>query len=242
MCHWLVPPRSNATELLDQHPVASASLARNLHEMAWLYRWSGGAGLGGRALRHLVGQSNTCLTLLDVASGNGAGALHLAWQAARTNIHLSPIISDLQTGVIRVVQHTTGIAARIVQADGLHQPWRTASVDIVHCAQSLHHFNPETASRLLRECARVARLGIIVVDLQRSWPGYLGARLAALGPMSALGRHDGPLSVLRAYTSAEAQMLAHSAGLQTITMLRSPVYWALIAQAPASHRFSNATA
>jgi hypothetical protein len=226
-----LPARSTASELLDLHPPSSAALAQNLGEMAALYRWSGGAALGWRTLRQLIGRQRGPLTLLDVAAGAGAGGLRLGAQAARAGIALQPIISDLQSGVLQIARLQVGHATPLVQADGLAGPWRAGAVDLVHCAQSLHHFEPAAAAALLRECARIARLGIVVVDLQRSWLGYLGARLAALGPMSALGRHDGPLSVLRAYTASEARDLALAAGLRDVAILQTPIYWALRAAA-----------
>jgi hypothetical protein len=61
------------------------------------------------------------------------------------------------------------------------------------------------AAGLLCEMARVARIGVIVTDLRRSHAAYWGARLLALGITNRLTRHDGPLSVLRAYTPAEVR-------------------------------------
>lgn len=223
-----LPARSSASELLDGRPPSSAALAQNLREMAALYRWTGGARLGWCALRQLIRGQPGPLTLLDVAAGGGAGALDLRDRAARIGLSVQPIISDLQTGVLQIARSQVGPSTPLVQADGLAGPWGAGAVDVVHCAQSLHHFEPAAAVALLRECARVARLGIVVVDLQRSWLGYCGARLAALGPMSALGRHDGPLSVLRAYTASEARQLAAAAGLSHVTIVQTPIYWALL--------------
>ncbi len=96
---------------------------------------------------------------------------------------------------------------------GWRRRCRDQSIDIVTCTFALHHFDQAGAARLLREMARVARLGVIVTDLRRSYGGYWGARLLALGPVNRLSRHDGPLSVLRAYTVAEAQALVETAGV-----------------------------
>ena len=61
---------------------------------------------------------------------------------------------------------------------------------------------------------RVARRGVIVNDLVRGWFGYLGAwLLTRVLSDNPLTRHDGPLSVRRAYTPVEMARLAERAGL-----------------------------
>ena len=81
----------------------------------------------------------------------------------------------------------------------------------------VHHLDPGDAQAFLRELARVARLGIVVNDLERGLVYRLGAWLT----LHALTRnrftlHDGPLSVRRAYTRAEMRDLLDGAGLRPI--------------------------
>ena len=221
------PTRSTQPELLDAQPPAGPLLARNLREMAVLYGLSGGLRLGWRALHELLRAGPPDQTLLDVAAGDGSIAGRLVRRAARSGIRLLPIVSDLQANVLAVAARRSP-AASLLRCDALRLPHPDQSVDIVHCAQALHHFSPSEARLLLSECARVARRGVVVVDLRRSWPGYWGARLAAWGPLTPLGRHDGPLSVLRAYTVAEARALAREAGLGSGRLVHSGFYWALV--------------
>lgn len=222
-----VPNRSIRPELLDLQPAASAELGRNLREMAMLYRGSGGLRLGWRALERVVGSARVPLTLLDVAAGDGTIATALVRRAAQIGVALRPLISDVQRNVVQIAAHHHA-EKPVLAADALHLPFGSGSVDVVHCSQAVHHFAPAEAANLLRECARVARCGVVVVDLRRSWLGYWGARTLALGPLTALGRHDGPLSVLRAYTPAEAHEFAAAAGLKGAQIMVTPIYWALV--------------
>ncbi len=78
----------------------------------------------------------------------------------------------------------------------------------------LHHLDPGPAAAALRELRRVARRGIVVNDLTRTWAGLVG--LALLLPLLArswITRHDGLVSVRRAYTPPELRRLARSVGL-----------------------------
>jgi hypothetical protein len=54
-----------------------------------------------------------------------------------------------------------------------------------------------------------------VNDLRRSWLHYGGARLLlSIMSRNRLTRHDGPLSVLRAYRVDEVRQMASMAGLR----------------------------
>jgi ubiquinone/menaquinone biosynthesis C-methylase UbiE len=113
-------------------------------------------------------------------------------------------------------------------------PFADASVEIVTCAFALHHFSPGVAAGLLCEMARVARIGVIVTDLCRSHAAYWGARLLALGFRNRLTRHDGPLSVLRAYTAAEVRSWMARAGLRG--MVHAEPLFRLVMTIEASHQ------
>jgi hypothetical protein len=72
---------------------------------------------------------------------------------------------------------------------------------------------------VLAEMWRVARHAILVVDLERSRVAYLGTWLATRTvARNRLTQHDGPLSVLRAYTATEAAELAATAGLTNVSV------------------------
>jgi SAM-dependent methyltransferase len=101
----------------------------------------------------------------------------------------------------------------------LQLPFADNSVDLAMCSLTLHHFAPEPAVALLRELQRVARHGVIVNDIVRSWPGLLGAwLLGRLVSRNRLTRHDGLVSVRRAYTPAELHVLAQQAGLDVVSI------------------------
>ena len=67
-------------------------------------------------------------------------------------------------------------------------------------------------------------------DLIRSRPAYWLVWLATrLWARSRMSRHDGPLSVLRAYTPAELLALARQAGVAGIRIIRYPWLFRLAA-------------
>jgi hypothetical protein len=77
-------------------------------------------------------------------------------------------------------------------------------VDLITCSQVLHHLEADDAIALLHEVTRVAREGVVVSDLRRSWlaVGLLWMVSFPLG-FHPVSRHDGMLSILRGYTAPE---------------------------------------
>ncbi len=212
----LVPKQSAAPELVDGGIENHRLLRSNLRDMARANRWLG----GNRAVLRRVGGWLAALprehraTILDVATGGGDLPLTLHHWSVRQDRAVALLASDLSRDVLAVAQQELrGRPVRLLRHDALQMPFADRSIDIVTCSQALHHFPLDEAVRLLRELARVARIGVIVNDLRRSYPAYWGARLLAAGPVSALSQHDGPLSVLRAYTPAEVADLVKRAAL-----------------------------
>ena len=86
------------------------------------------------------------------------------------------------------------------------------------------------ATFALRDSAR--SMDVLVADLERSRLGYAGtwlwSRACTTNPLT---RHDGPLSILRAYTAAELRALAAAAGLPHARVYREPFFrLALVAE------------
>lgn len=211
-----IPQHSQAVELLDElteHP----ELAANLAEMAWLYRLSGGYRLGWRLLQPFL-QAHT--SLLDLGAGNGQIGRWLQAASQQQGQSLQTFSLDLNHTIVASNQ-------RAVVGAGQALPLADRSIDIVFCAQMLHHCSNIEVITLLLEAQRVARRGIVLVDLQRSWLGYWGAQLAGLGPLTSLGKHDGPLSVLRAWRSSEIQSMLQAVGIQHYQIEQTSLYWGL---------------
>jgi SAM-dependent methyltransferase len=173
----------------------------------------GGSAAAAFGLRHLLDHAiaGRSLTLLDVGAGSGDIARHLARRAGRRGVTLQPLALErhpVAAGLCR----RAGVPA--VLACGSCLPLGDRTVDLVLASQLLHHLQRDSAITLLREMARVARVGVIVADLRRHVVAVAGFWLASYAlRLQPVTRHDGVTSVRRGFTSRELTALLRSAGL-----------------------------
>lgn len=132
---------------------------------------------------------------------------------------------DLRPEIVELarerVRHEPSV--HITSGDALTLETPEGSCDFVLCSNALHHLSPEECVTFLRSAYRIAGRALIVNDLRRCRAGWLLARLGAAAIFeSSEARHDGPLSVLRAYTADEIAAFARSAGLRDFEVVHRP--------------------
>lgn len=113
---------------------------------------------------------------------------------------------------------------RVVRLSASHIPLAGDAVDFVVSTLTLHHLGRDDAVRFLQEAHRVARRGWIVVDLHRTLPARLAVELlsATVWLRNPLPRHDGPVSVRRAFRTGEIEDLLTEAGIGRAGVQRGP--------------------
>ena len=202
-------------ELLDDPAAEPEAVRESLRNIARANRWFGGqdavrAGLHV-ALAGLPEGAPNSLTLLDI--GTGAGDLPrmaVEW-AARRGIQLRAFGLERHPAAARLAQQG-GLPTVI--ADAATLPLASRSVDLVLASQVIHHFAPASIVHLLKECDRVARVGVIIADLRRSRLAALGWRFT--GPLLRFDRYtveDGVTSLHRGFTVDSLQALLTAAGV-----------------------------
>jgi 2-polyprenyl-3-methyl-5-hydroxy-6-metoxy-1,4-benzoquinol methylase len=97
-----------------------------------------------------------------------------------------------------------------------------ASFDVVTASLFLHHCPAREVVRALRAMDRLAARGLILSDLLRSRAGYWAVGLLSHLIGNAVVRHDGPLSVRRAFRPEELEALAAEAGLPHLSVRVHP--------------------
>lgn len=234
------PPHSDAAELLDAPgTIPAATLAHNLRDIRRVNRFAGGTAVVLRHLPALLADvpRGMTVTLLDLATGSGDIPRALVRWGRRRGYDVRVLATDVSEDVLAVTRRETADEPSIIveACDARALPYRDGAFDIAVCSLALHHFPRQEAVRVLDEMGRVARRGIILNDLVRTWPGYVGAWLLGNATTrNPLTRHDAPLSILRAFTPEELAAMAREAGLTDIAVTPHR-FWrmALVARRPA---------
>jgi 2-polyprenyl-3-methyl-5-hydroxy-6-metoxy-1,4-benzoquinol methylase len=215
--------RVEQEELLDLGLGTGQDVTENLSEMQRINDVFGGT----RALtRHLLPRllmHNEPVRLLDLGTGGAGLPLALARWAHRVNLPLHVLAVDWSMRNLSVAAQATGQEPEItlVQADALCLPLGLEQVDYVISSLFMHHLPPEQLTWVLQESFDLARSAVIMSDLVRGWLPYLAYQFVQ--PVFArnfLTRHDGALSIRRAYTPEELKRLTLQAGLMDSRVYR----------------------
>jgi SAM-dependent methyltransferase len=197
-------------------------------EVRGVNRYLGGTRIALDFLSHHVeSTSGTNATLLDVGTGTGDIPLALAAWARSRSLNLHITATDVSEEILELAhRHLAGRGSITLQAaDATKLPYTDESFDFVTCNLALHHFPPDAAVLVLSEMYRVARRAILINDLERGRVGWWSARLLfGVITRDPLTSHDGPLSVLRAYTVEEIEALAKAANIPNARARRRPMF------------------
>jgi SAM-dependent methyltransferase len=206
----LSPPRGRGVELLDAPCVDFALARRSLRDVAVANRLFGGTRAVLAELRPLWATLPPQATLLDVGTGTGDIPTRARDRAAAHGVCLR--IIGLEATPALAAAGVLGDGAAGVCGDARRLPFADRSVDVVTCSQVLHHFFDDEMQAVLAELHRVARVRVIVSDLERSRVAAAGIWLASfLLAFHPTSRHDGVVSVMRGFRPAELRDLIREA-------------------------------
>lgn len=228
---FALPGRSRQPERMDEEPVAFEDFAACLRDLERVNRLS----LGYRpTLDWLdrVAAGRRRLSLLDVGSGGGDMLRRVwAWSRKRgVEVELTGV--DLNCHATRAAREATPAEAPIrFETGDAFDIGAGRRFDVIVSALFAHHLDDAGLLRFVRWMDRTARLGWFVNDLHRcALPRRFLQGAFALAPVHRFVRHDGPVSVARAFTRAELEALLAAAEVpheRTELRWRFPFRWGL---------------
>lgn len=203
--------RSGKKELVDDLALDDTALAQNLQELEAVNDWLGGKTTLISALNKVCQQHSRLIkaktiTIADLGCGGGdlLRAVHDWAKAKQLNVELIGI--DANPFMVRYAIEKSRAFGKIrfETANVLSDAFKTMRFDIVCLNTFCHHLSDADLLKLLKQLKTQTGTAIIVNDLHRHWIAYLSIKwLSRLLNFSYLARHDGPLSVLRAFRKRE---------------------------------------
>lgn len=213
--------RADLVEIMDRaEDLPEEELAGALETLAFVNRGFGGNRIVFSLLeRWLAGwPKDRPVRLLDVGTGGGDLLVDLrAWAKKRgRTMELTGLDSD---PAVLALAKKRSPGLEFIHGSLLDFSRRGRTFDVVVASLMLHHVPQNGLDGALRALDALSSRFLLVSDLRRCAAGWLGA-VAVTAFTGRVSRHDGPVSVRRAFTSEELGEAARRAGLPHLRVER----------------------
>lgn len=208
--------RALEEELMDAPDLAPEIYAMVLRDLAKVNRLTGAyrptLSFLGRAL-----ERKRSVRILDVGFGAGDILRTVRQWCARRQIAAELVGIDLNSNSAAIARADTPVAMAIDWRTGDYADLAGERFDIILSSLVAHHMKQAQLLGFLRFMMQEARLGWFINDLHRHRVAALGfPLLARLMRWHPIVRHDGALSIARAYRPEEWPPLLEAAGIDPV--------------------------
>ena len=207
--------RAQLSELMDG-PCSREELRACLRDLARVNRWFLAYRpvlwwLDSLGLR----QNQSPVHILDVGCGYGDGLRRIEQWAHRRNVAVQLTGLDMNPATVEIAEEASSPSNSIQWISSNVFSFQTSNpIHIVVSSLFTHHLSGAEIVQFLRWMEENARIGWFINDLSRSAVPYRlfrwFSKMTALHPYV---QHDGPVSIARAFVSAEWKGLCEEAGL-----------------------------
>ncbi len=212
--------RSNKKELLDNFSLSGPDLKKNLQNLKLANKFLGGNILISKCLEQLIIENPQLtrqhLDIVDIGCGGGDIIRTLSLWARKKFLPWKFIGVDANPVSIEYAAEFSGHFEDIqyLTLNVFDEEFQCLKFDIILLCTICHHFSDIEMVKLLRQLSQQAKVGIIISDLHRHWVSFYAIKLLTqIFPCSYLEKHDGPLSVLKAFKRSELTNIMNQAGI-----------------------------
>jgi 2-polyprenyl-3-methyl-5-hydroxy-6-metoxy-1,4-benzoquinol methylase len=212
--------RSEQEEIMDDLSAPEPELRQNLRELEVVNKYLGGYSVILKALNSLNLKA-TEWSVMDLGSGGGdtlraiAGWMqkkHLTGQL--TGIDWNPVMTSY---AIEQSAYYPAIAYRTM--DIFDEALKAVPAEVVTCSLFCHHFPHERLVQLVKRMKELAGHSVIINDLHRHWFAYYAIKLlTSLFSKTYIVKHDAAVSVARAFTRSDWELVMADAGIKHYTL------------------------
>jgi SAM-dependent methyltransferase len=216
--------RSEAAELMDTEAVGFDEFRACLEDLARVNRLSLAYRPTLRFMKRLLSRARRLrrpLQIVDVGSGYGDMLRKVDDWGLENGVELSLTGVDLNPWSRRAATEATRPSRRInwITADAFaFEP--PNGIDVVISSLFTHHLSDPLIVRFLGWMEANARLGWFINDLHRHpIPYHVFRRVSQLANLHRFVKHDGPISIARAFSTSDWRRLIASAEIQSEEVL-----------------------
>lgn len=213
--------RSESQELMDDLTLKDEALRKNLEELEAINHWLGGQKLLIGTLdkihkKYTQHFNNKKIVIGDLGCGGGDLLRAIHQWAKLKNVEVELIGIDANSFMVNyAIEKSRPYPNLQYRVLNIFSPeFKKIPFDIVTMNTVCHHFSDAELVTLFSELKKQVSLAVIINDLQRHRISYVAIKcLSILFNFSYLARHDGPLSVLRAFHKIELMALLEKANI-----------------------------
>ncbi|MFC1743653.1 methyltransferase domain-containing protein [Candidatus Riflebacteria bacterium] len=151
-----------------------------------------------RTLRILDMGSGSCDIPVEVCKKAVKSGIPLEFTCIETNLHAV-------TRARKLLNKNPGLPVRILQED-IFQHTTDSPYDIAIGSMFFHHLQDQEILTLIEQLRTIVKGAVMLNDLERCWPNYIGALLLTL-PESPGVRNDALVSVRKGFTLKDLSQL-----------------------------------
>jgi len=206
--------RSEQLELMDTFDGTIGELETVLNDITRVNRILGGNKITVDAVFKLIGEvSKESYTILDMGCADGNMLRNIAIEARKRNIKVRLIGVDLSADALVIARKASTDFPEISyhEKDILTTDFSDFKCDIVTTTLTMHHFKNDGIVRFLHQFERLATIGVVINDLQRSKLAYtLFQGFSLIFIRTKTARIDGLISITKGFSKPELEILATS--------------------------------
>jgi trans-aconitate methyltransferase len=215
--------RAHLTELMDE-PSSYEEFRDCLRDLEKVNRTVLSYRPTLRWLEQFAGPAAAPLHIVDIGSGGGDTLRRIERWAQLRDLPVRLTGIDLNPHAARAARQSTGPASRIRWVTSDAFSWRPSHpVDLIISSLFTHHLANHEIARFLEWMEQTATRGWFINDLSRGQISYhLFKLLACVMRWHRFVQHDGPVSILRSFTTEDWRRYIREAGLDSLPIQIQP--------------------
>ena len=227
----MLEQRSTEKEQLDNLEIGGARLAKTLDGLSIINRFLGNTNTTFTAVKPILIQAETTLTVIDLGCGGGDNLRKIANWCSKKSIRVRLIGIDGNLNILdyALSKNTSSIAVEYVQADILSSDFELPYCDILLSSHFVYHISDAKLVQFLKRAKTRVKHHIIFSELERNSLAYSLFKMGSLFmPFTKMVKHDGALAIQRAFTKEELASILIKAGFSNSQITRKWAFRLLI--------------